>query len=68
MSREVQLITLVGEIDLASRGELDEAVDAFLGSSAAHVELDLRDVTFFGSDGLHFIERLLSEARRVAAP
>jgi anti-anti-sigma factor len=63
MSREVQLIHLVGESDLASRRELNEAVDAFRTSSAVHVERDLCDVTFFGSDGLHFLERLRSEAQ-----
>ena len=53
------LVTLAGDIDLASRQKLDAAVAAVLTSMPGDVLLDVTAVTFFGSEGLGFLARLL---------
>jgi anti-anti-sigma factor len=46
------LIKAAGEIDLASVGQLEEAVEATLASGARQVAIDLTDITFLDSTGL----------------
>ncbi len=53
------VVTLAGDIDLASRQKLDAAVAAVLRSMPGDVRVDVTAVTFFGSEGLGFLARLL---------
>jgi anti-anti-sigma factor len=49
------VVTLVGEIDLASKEVFDEVVAQLTANPDAPVELDLAGVTFIDSSGLHSI-------------
>ena len=53
-SRRIEL-TLSGEIDIASAGELFDAADLVLAAAPSEVWLDLRQVTFFSAVGLRFL-------------
>jgi anti-sigma B factor antagonist len=57
----VQRITLRGEIDLSTVGLLEGALSERDGSGSPTIMLDLRDVTFMDSTGLH---TLLGARRR----
>jgi len=51
-------LTLSGEIDIASAGELADAADLVLAAAPRDVGLDLRQVTFFSAVGLRFLLNL----------
>lgn len=59
--REVALIRVTGEVDLATAPQLQDALLAAVKASAA-VELDLRRVTFIDCVGIEVLRR----AQRVA--
>jgi anti-sigma B factor antagonist len=56
-------ITLVGEIDMSRSSEMVSAVDAYRESRSAHVVVDMSDVSFCGSEGVHLLTRLLKVAQ-----
>jgi anti-anti-sigma factor len=45
-------LALAGELDLSRVAVLDEAIAQARASSAGHLELDLRELTFIDSSGL----------------
>ena len=54
---DTTLITLAGELDLASAPHLDRAFETVRGSGARHVTVDLRGLTFLDSTGVRaFLE------------
>ena len=57
------LITLTGEIDLASRGRLDEVVALARSTRPLAVRVELSDVTFLGSDGVAFLIAIYHEVQ-----
>ena len=57
------LITVSGEVDLASSPQLDDAIISALDSGAKAVAIDLTDVTFMDSSGLGVIVRGLKRCR-----
>jgi anti-anti-sigma factor len=63
-------VILVGELDIASTGELEEQLAAIEVDSPATLLLDLRRVDFIDSTGLRTLiaadERARSEGRRLA--
>ena len=60
--RDFLVIALAGDVDMARRPELDELIESFRASSAAHVEVDLTDVEFMDSTGLSALAALRSIA------
>ena len=63
-------VILIGELDIASTGELEEQLAAIEVDSPATLLLDLRRVDFIDSTGLRALiaadERARSEGRRLA--
>ena len=57
------VITVSGEVDLASSPELDTAIIAAIESGATSVVIDLTDVSFMDSSGLGVIVRGLKRCR-----
>jgi anti-sigma B factor antagonist len=57
------VITVSGEVDLATSPELDTAIIAAIESEAASVVIDLTDVSFMDSSGLGVIVRGLKRCR-----
>ena len=57
------LITVSGEVDLATSPELDVAIIAAIDSGATSVVIDLTDVSFMDSSGLGVIVRALKRCR-----
>ena len=53
----------VGELDLASAPEVDEALRAAYGLDGHAIALDLREVIFMDSSGLRLVLRWNAEAR-----
>src|SRR3978361_817653 len=57
----VARLRLSGELDLASTGRLNEALEE-ARAHATHVEVDLRDLTFIDSSGLRALMALHNAA------
>jgi anti-sigma B factor antagonist len=57
------VITVSGEVDLATSPELDVAIIAAIDSGTSSVAIDLTDVTFMDSSGLGVIVRGLKRCR-----
>jgi anti-sigma B factor antagonist len=57
------LITVSGEVDLATSPDLDTAVIAAIDSGTSSVVIDLTDVSFMDSSGLGVIVRALKRCR-----
>jgi anti-sigma B factor antagonist len=57
------VITVSGEVDLATSPELDTAIIDAIESGAASVVIDLTDVSFMDSSGLGVIVRGLKRCR-----
>jgi len=57
------LITVSGEVDLATSPELDVAIIAAIDSGTLSVVIDLTDVSFMDSSGLGVIVRALKRCR-----
>jgi len=57
------LITVSGEVDLATSPELDVAIIAAIDSGTPSVVIDLTDVSFMDSSGLGVIVRALKRCR-----
>jgi anti-sigma B factor antagonist len=57
------VITVSGEVDLASSPDLDTSIIAAIASGAASVVIDLTDVSFMDSSGLGVIVRGLKRCR-----
>ena len=57
------VLTVTGEVDLASSPELDTAIIAAIESGATSVVVDLTDVSFMDSSGLGVIVRGLKRCR-----
>ena len=57
------VITVSGEVDLASSPQLDDAIISALDSGAKAVAIDLTDVSFMDSSGLGVIVRGLKRCR-----
>lgn len=57
------VITVDGEIDLSTSGQLDDAVVESLGQQTSHLTLDLSKVTFLDSSGLGVIVKALKRAK-----
>lgn len=57
------LITVSGEVDLATSPDLDTAIIAAIDAGAASVVIDLSDVSFMDSSGLGVIVRALKRCR-----
>jgi anti-sigma B factor antagonist len=63
MPHGVELITLVGEIDMTRAAELRSAVEAYRESPSDSVRVDMSGVSFCGGEGVEFLVRLLEAAR-----
>jgi anti-sigma B factor antagonist len=57
------VITVSGEVDLATSPELDAAIIAAIESGTSSVAIDLTDVSFMDSSGLGVIVRGLKRCR-----
>ena len=57
------VITVSGEVDLATSPELDTAIIAAIESGTSSVAIDLTDVSFMDSSGLGVIVRGLKRCR-----
>jgi len=57
------VITVSGEVDLATSPDLDDAIIAALDSGAGSLVVDLTDVSFMDSSGLGVIVRGLKRCR-----
>ena len=57
------VITVSGEVDLATSPELDTEIIAAIDSRATSVVIDLTDVSFMDSSGLGVIVRALKRCR-----
>jgi anti-sigma B factor antagonist len=57
------VITVSGEVDLASSPQLDDAIISTLDSGAKAVAIDLTNVSFMDSSGLGVIVRGLKRCR-----
>jgi anti-sigma B factor antagonist len=62
--RDRVVVAAGGELDLATSGVLRDALDELRDSGWRNFALDLRDVTFMDSAGVHVVLDLLDEARR----
>jgi anti-sigma B factor antagonist len=62
------LITVAGELDLASTPELAAALHDAVMQGVPIVGLDLRAVTFFGSDAVRAVLGANADARRRGVP
>lgn len=57
------VITVSGEVDLATSPELDVAIIAAIDSGTSSVAIDLTDVSFMDSSGLGVVVRGLKRCR-----
>ena len=61
LSHEIQgeqgLLTLVGELDTAAAGDVDDAVDELLGRGVRTLVFDLGQISFIDSSGLRSLIR-----------
>jgi len=57
------VLTVAGEIDLSTSGQLDSAVIEALAQETSHLTLDLSEVTFLDSSGLGVIVKALKRAK-----
>jgi len=57
------VITVSGEVDLATSPELDTTIIAAIESGTSSVAIDLTDVSFMDSSGLGVIVRCLKRCR-----
>jgi anti-sigma B factor antagonist len=62
-SSDRYVITVSGEVDLATSPELDTAIIAAIESGTSSVAIDLTDVSFMDSSGLGVIVRGLKRCR-----
>ena len=60
---DLYIVTVSGEVDLATSPDLDAAVIAGLESGTNSVIIDLTDVSFMDSSGLGVIVRALKRCR-----
>ena len=60
---DLYVITVAGEVDLATSPELDTAIIAAVDAGATSVVIDLSDVSFMDSSGLGVIVRALKRCR-----
>lgn len=60
--RERMVVMLSGELDLASVGSVEAAVQELYATGFASVVLDLRELTFIDSTGLRLLLRLDEQA------
>lgn len=56
-------VAVVGELDMLTAPQLEQALDAALERGAARVVLDLRGVEFLGSSGIAIVDGLDRRAR-----
>jgi anti-sigma B factor antagonist len=61
--RDVVRVCPAGDVDLATVGAIRARVEELLSAGFARVALDLREVTFLASSGLHLILDLAASAR-----
>jgi anti-anti-sigma factor len=61
--RDVVRVAPVGEVDLATVGEVRARVEELLSAGFRRVALDLAEVTFLDASGLHLILELAASAR-----
>jgi anti-sigma B factor antagonist len=61
LSHEIQgeqgVLTLVGELDTAAAGDVDDAVDELLGKGVRTLVFDLGQISFIDSSGLRSLIR-----------
>lgn len=50
-------VTPIGEIDMASAGQVDQQIRALHRAGFHRLVLDLRELTFMDSAGLHLVQR-----------
>ncbi|MFI9818440.1 STAS domain-containing protein [Saccharothrix variisporea] len=62
----VVVLRLAGELDMVSERVPEDEVRARIADRPPAVVLDLREVTFFGSNGISLVLGALQEARRHA--
>jgi anti-sigma B factor antagonist len=62
------VLAVIGELDLSSSGELEEALAQLDGSDTGLVILDLREVDFMDSAGLAVIVRAHQRAESAGRP
>lgn len=65
MSNGCELITLVGEIDMARSEELDSVLATFRESRSVHAIVDMTEVGFCGSEGVHLLTGWLARDCRM---
>jgi anti-sigma B factor antagonist len=65
---QVAVVHVAGELDMATVGELHDALDSAFGLSSSGVVLDLTGVAFFDSSGLHALDEIRQEAAAHGAP
>jgi anti-sigma B factor antagonist len=56
-ARERVIVTPRGELDLATTGQVSEAIDGLVAAGFAEIVLDLRRVSFMDSTGLRLVMR-----------
>jgi anti-sigma B factor antagonist len=62
--RERVVVELSGELDIATISQFRERCGELLGAGFRHVVVDLRELTFLESTGLHLLIDLNAAARR----
>jgi anti-sigma B factor antagonist len=62
--RERVVVELSGELDIATIPQFREQCDELLGAGFRHVVVDLRELAFLDSTGLHLLIELYARARR----
>jgi anti-anti-sigma factor len=62
-SGETAVVTVVGAIDIASAGTLDEAIMAALGDEPESLIVDLRRANHFDSSGVRALVRAMRHSR-----
>ncbi len=63
MAHDGEMITLVGDIDMARSVELRRLVQAYVESRSVDAVVDMSAVSFCGSEGIEFLDELLECAR-----
>ena len=63
MAQDGELITLVGEIDMARTAELRALVQAHAESRSIDAVVDMSEVSFCGTEGIEFLLGLLKGAQ-----
>jgi anti-anti-sigma factor len=58
------VVQLSGELDIATISQFRERCDDLLGAGFRHIVVDLRELTFLDSTGLHLLIDLNAAARR----